>query len=65
MASCPNLSCTFLDQFQTYSIQHNNHDQFWPNGSVFSPPPPPLPPTVVVDSDIAGLGVIALILLHL
>lgn len=65
MASCPALNCTFLDQYKNYFIQLDNYDVWLWNGSSLSPPPLPLPPIIVADPDIAGLGVFALILLHL
>ena len=71
MASCSALNCTFVDQFQTYLIQLNEYDVSWwkesngSNGSSYSPPEPPSPPIIIADPDIAGLGVFALILLHL
>ena len=66
MASCRALNCTFLDQFETYLIEYNDdYDSFWPNGSMSASPTPPSPPNIVADPDIAGLGVFALIPLHL
>ena len=65
MASCPDLDCTFLDQFQSYSIQNNDDTLFLPNGSMATLPTPPSPPSILADADIAGLGVFASILLHL
>lgn len=52
MASCAALNCTFLDQYESYLRLPASESQ-----STFAFPPAPQPPSVVADSDIAGLGV--------
>ena len=49
MANCPALNCTFLDQYESYLQLQASGGQ----GTSAFPPPP----SIVADSDIAGLGV--------
>ena len=55
MASCPNINCTYLDQFNKYTQALDLNQYEIPYLNLY--PDFPQPPLIVADADIAGLGV--------